>query len=75
LLEVLDALKVADVGDRARQDAEMIYQALIEAELTEAIGAVPHERSAERAAQRNGHRATQSAIQRGNFTSARDGSE
>jgi putative transposase len=36
----------------------MIYQALIEAELTEAIGAAPHERSAERAAQRNGHRAS-----------------
>jgi transposase-like protein len=30
---------------------------LIEAELTEAIGAAPHERSAERSAQRNGHRA------------------
>jgi putative transposase len=34
LLEVLDALKVADVGDRVRQAAETIYQALIEAELT-----------------------------------------
>jgi hypothetical protein len=32
-----------------------IYQALIE--LTEAIGAAPHDRSAERTAQRNGHRA------------------
>jgi putative transposase len=57
LLEGLDALKVADVGDRVRQASETIYQALIEAELTEAIGAAPHERSAERAAQRNGHRA------------------
>jgi putative transposase len=56
LLEVLDALKVADVGDRVRQAAETIYQALIEAELTEAIGAAPHERSAQRTAQRNGHR-------------------
>jgi putative transposase len=56
LLDVLDALKVADVGDRVRQAAETIYQALIEAELTEAIGAAPHERSAERSAQRNGHR-------------------
>jgi putative transposase len=56
LLEVLDALKVADVGDRVRRAAETIYQALIEAELTEAIGAAPHERSAERSAQRNGHR-------------------
>ena len=56
LLEVLDALKVADVGDRVRQAAETIYQALIEAELTETIGAGLHERSAERSAQRNGHR-------------------
>jgi putative transposase len=52
LLEVLDALKVADVGDRIREAAETIYQGLIEAELTDAIGAAPHERSAERTAQR-----------------------
>jgi putative transposase len=32
-------------------------QALIEAELTEVFGAAPHDRSAERSAQRNGHRA------------------
>jgi putative transposase len=56
LLEVLDALKSADVGDRVRTAAETIYQALIEAELTDAIGAGLHERSAERTAQRNGHR-------------------
>ncbi len=56
LLEVLDALKVADVGDRVRQAAETIYQALIEAELTEAIGAGLHERTESRTAQRNGHR-------------------
>ena len=35
LLEVLDALKAADVGDRVRQAAETVYQALIEAELTD----------------------------------------
>ena len=56
LLEVLDALKVADVGDRVRQAAETVYQALIEAELTETIGAAVHERSDTRTAQRNGHR-------------------
>jgi putative transposase len=56
LIEVLDALKVADVGDRVRQAAETIYQALIEAELTDAIGAAPHERSAERINQCDGHR-------------------
>jgi putative transposase len=56
LLEVLDALKAADVGDRVRGAAETIYQALIEAELTDAIGAGRHERTDTRAAQRNGHR-------------------
>lgn len=41
-------LKAADVGDRVRQAAETIYQALIEAELTAVIGAAPHERSTDR---------------------------
>ena len=41
LLEVLDALKAADVDDRIRQAAQTIYQALIEAELTAVIGAAP----------------------------------
>jgi len=53
---VLDALKPADVGDRVRQAAETIYQALIEAELTDTIGAALHERSESRTALRNGHR-------------------
>jgi len=56
LLEVLDALKVADVGDRVRQAAETVYQALIEAELTETIGAALHERTESRINLRNGHR-------------------
>ena len=56
LLEVLDALKTAQVDDRIRQAAQTIYQALIEAELTAVIGAAPHERSPDRLAQRNGHR-------------------
>jgi putative transposase len=34
LLEVLDALKAAEIDDRVRQAAQTIYQALIEAELT-----------------------------------------
>ena len=46
LLEVLQALKAADVDDRIRSAATTIYQALIEAELTDVIGAAPHERSA-----------------------------
>ncbi|HKO83768.1 MAG TPA: transposase, partial [Actinomycetota bacterium] len=56
LLEVLDALKAADIDDRIRTAAQTIYQALIEAELTAVIGAAPHERTPERLAQRNGHR-------------------
>jgi transposase-like protein len=56
LLEVLEALKAADVDDRIRQAAGTIYQALIEAELTAVIGAGPHERTETRLAQRNGHR-------------------
>ena len=56
LLEVLDALTVAEVDDRIRQAAQTIYQALIEAELTHVIGAAPHQRTPERLTQRNGHR-------------------
>ena len=56
LLEVLDAIKAADVADRVRESAATIYQALIEAELTAVIGAEPHERTDARTAQRNGHR-------------------
>src|SRR3954465_5134292 len=56
LLEVLEMLKGGDVEEQVRQAATTIYQALIEAELTAVIGAAPHERSPERAAQRNGHR-------------------
>jgi len=52
LLEVLEALKAAEVDDRIRQAAETIYQALIEAELTAVIGADPHQRTEAR----TGHR-------------------
>jgi putative transposase len=56
LLEVLDALRAADVDDRIRHAAQTIYQALIEAELTAVIGAAPGERSEQRTNQRNGSR-------------------
>jgi putative transposase len=56
LLDVLEALKGAEVDDRIRKAAETIYQALIEAELSSVIGAVPHERTGTRTAWRNGHR-------------------
>ncbi len=56
LLELLEALKAADVDDRVRAATETLYQALIEAELTAVIGAAPHERVETRTAQRNGSR-------------------
>ena len=56
LLEVLEALKAAEVDDRIRQAAETIYQALTEAELASVIGALPHERTGTRTAHRNGYR-------------------
>src|SRR4029079_18895587 len=56
LLEILDAIKEADVADRVRESAATIYQALIEAEVTSVIGAEPHARSDARTGQRNGHR-------------------
>jgi putative transposase len=56
LLDVLEALKAAEVDDRIRQAAETIYQALIEAELSSVIGAHPHQRTDTRAGLRNGHR-------------------
>jgi putative transposase len=56
LIEVLEALRAADVDDRIRQAAQTIYQALIEAELTAVIGAGPNERTESRTGQRNGHR-------------------
>ena len=43
LLEVMDALKAAEVDDRIRQAAQTIDHALIEAEVTAVIGAAPHE--------------------------------
>ena len=55
LLEVLDALKAADVGDRVRPAAETVYQVLIEAKLTDTIGAALHERSEHRTNPRKGH--------------------
>jgi putative transposase len=56
LLDVLEALKAADVDERIRQAAMTIYQALIEAELSSVIGAGLHERTESRTGQRNGHR-------------------
>src|SRR3954469_22148985 len=57
LLEVLEAMQAAGVEDRVRTAAQTIYQALVDAELTSVIGAGPWERTDQRTAQRNGHRA------------------
>jgi putative transposase len=43
LLEVMDALKAAEVDDRIRQAAQTIDHAFIEAEVTAVIGAAQHE--------------------------------
>jgi putative transposase len=56
LLEVLEALKAAEVEDKIRLAAQTICQALIDAEPTSVIGAFPHQRTDSRTAQRNGYR-------------------
>ncbi len=56
LLDVLEAMKVAEVDDRIRAAATTIYQALIDAELTQVIGAGPWEHTPNRTAVRNGYR-------------------
>ena len=56
LSELLEALKAGEISDRVRSSLEWILQALIEAETTAVIGAAPHERTAGRTNQRNGHR-------------------
>jgi hypothetical protein len=45
LLELLEARTAADVDDRIRTDAATVCQALIEAELSSVIGALPHART------------------------------
>jgi putative transposase len=56
LLEFLDAIRAGGDTDAIRQGAEFLYQALIEADAIEAIGAARYERSEGRTTQRNGHR-------------------
>jgi transposase-like protein len=56
LLELLEALKAADVDDRVRLATQNLYQALIDAEARAVIGAGPWERSEDRVAVRNGTR-------------------
>ena len=56
LLELLDALKAADVDDRVRLATQNLYQALIDAEAHVVSGAGPWERPEDRVAVRNGTR-------------------
>jgi transposase-like protein len=56
LLELLEALKVADADGVVRQALESVFQVLIDAEATARIGAGPHERTPSRVTQRNGYR-------------------
>jgi len=56
VLELLEAIRSGGDIDAIRKGAELVYQALIEAEATERIGAARYERSEDRTTQRNGHR-------------------
>jgi transposase-like protein len=56
LVQVLEAMKAADVDDRIKLAAQTIYQALIDAELTSVIGAGPWEHTPTRTGLRNGSR-------------------
>jgi putative transposase len=56
LLDVLEALKAGEAGERIRVAAETMYQALIDTELSATIGAQPWERTETRSNQRNGSR-------------------
>ncbi len=53
---LLDALQDRPDLDLVREMVAWLYQALIDAEATEVIGAEPHERSIARTTRRNGHR-------------------
>jgi transposase-like protein len=54
--ELLDAIRAGGDIDVIRKGVELVLQALIDAEATEAIGAAPYERTESRTNQRNGFR-------------------
>jgi transposase-like protein len=56
LLELLDAIRAGGDLDVIRTSVELVLQALIDAEVTEVIGAGLHERTPARTNQRNGSR-------------------
>jgi transposase-like protein len=67
LLDVLEALKAGDAGERVRGAAETMYQALIETELAATIGADRWERVETRTNQRNGSRPRTFSTQAGDL--------
>ncbi|MDA8281700.1 MAG: IS256 family transposase [Actinomycetota bacterium] len=56
LSELLAAVQAGEMTETIRTSVAWVLQQLIEAELTAAIGARPHERTESRLTQRNGHR-------------------
>ena len=56
LSELLDALRAGGDIDLIRSGMQLVLQALIELEATQAIGAAPYQRSPERSTHRNGAR-------------------
>ena len=56
LTDLLDAIRAGGDLDVIRRSVELVLQALIDAELSEVIGAEPHERTPARTNQRNGTR-------------------
>jgi putative transposase len=56
LSELLAAVQAGELTEKIRTSLTWVLQQLIEAELSAAIGASPHERTETRSAMRNGHR-------------------
>jgi transposase-like protein len=56
LSELLDALHAGGDLDLVRSGLQLVLQSLIEMEAAQAVGALPYQRSPERATHRNGHR-------------------
>lgn len=67
LSELLDAFRAGDGVDLIRESVRLVLQELIEAEVTEQIGAARYERTDGRTTERNGHRPRLLATQAGDI--------
>lgn len=67
LSELLDAFRAGDGVDLIRESVRLVLQDLIEAEVTEQIGAARYERTDGRTTERNGHRPRLLATQAGDI--------